>query len=129
MPAARRRSPASLACYNQQTEFVTALPPHEIGDACENFLRQFGVDTLHILRGGDRLGIYFLETGAAQRGQQGHLRPGGLSFATIKPGMIDWRHGVRWRRLVPLDRHHPGRIGGAAAASAWRPSRSRERWA
>ncbi len=43
-------------------EFVTRLPKNPIGDACLNFIRQFGVGTAHIARGGDRLGIYFLET-------------------------------------------------------------------
>ena len=54
----------SLANYGLDTEYVTRLPAHEIGEACLQFLRQYNVGTRHILRGGERLGIYFLETGA-----------------------------------------------------------------
>lgn len=57
----------SLANYGHNAAFVTKLPTHEIGQAAVNSLRKFGVDTKHIARGGDRVGIYFLETGAAMR--------------------------------------------------------------
>ena len=81
----------SLACYGVPVEYVTRLPDHEIGDACLNYLRQYGVGTRHILRGGDRLGIYYLETGSAQRGSKVIYDRAGSALATIKPGMIDWR--------------------------------------
>ena len=57
----------SLANYGMDASFVTKLPAHEIGQAGVNSLRQFGVDTSKIVRGGDRVGIYFLEKGASQR--------------------------------------------------------------
>ncbi|MFZ5808267.1 MAG: PfkB family carbohydrate kinase [Chloroflexota bacterium] len=57
----------SLARFGINVSFVTALPVNPIGDACEAFLRGFGVDTSHIVRTGERMGIYFLETGANQR--------------------------------------------------------------
>ena len=57
----------SLAGFGLDAEFVTKLPEHEIGQAAVNSLRRFGVDTSHIVRGGDRIGIYFLEKGASQR--------------------------------------------------------------
>lgn len=57
----------SLANYGLETKFVTKLPKHEIGQAAVNDLRQFGIDTSYITRGGDRIGIYFLEKGASQR--------------------------------------------------------------
>lgn len=57
----------SLANYGHHACFVTKLPKHEIGQAALNSLRQYGVDTTYIARGGDRLGIYFLETGASMR--------------------------------------------------------------
>jgi 2-dehydro-3-deoxygluconokinase len=56
----------SLANYGEAAEFVTRLPKNEISDACLASLRANGVHTDHIARGGDRLGIYFLETGAAR---------------------------------------------------------------
>ena len=58
----------SLANYGIDTAFVTKLPTHEIGQAAVNSLRKYGVDTSSIVRGGDRVGIYFLEKGASQRG-------------------------------------------------------------
>ena len=57
----------SLANYGLDAGFVTKLPAHEIGQAGINALRRFGVDTSNIVRGGDRVGIYFLEKGASQR--------------------------------------------------------------
>jgi len=82
---------ASLACYNQQTEFVSRVPANDLGDACIAYLRQHGIGTSHILRGGDRLGIYFLEAGAAQRASKVVYDRAGSSFAAIKPGMVDWK--------------------------------------
>lgn len=58
----------SLANYGVDTAFVTKLPEHAIGQAAVNSLRRYGVDTSMIVRGGDRVGIYYLEKGASQRG-------------------------------------------------------------
>ncbi|MDO5785843.1 MAG: sugar kinase, partial [Eubacteriales bacterium] len=58
----------SLANYGVDTAFVTKLPSHAIGQAAVNSLRARGVDTSMIVRGGDRVGIYYLEKGASQRG-------------------------------------------------------------
>lgn len=57
----------SLANYGMDAAFVTKLPKHEIGQAAVNELRKYGVDTKDIARGGDRVGIYYLETGASMR--------------------------------------------------------------
>ncbi|MDR2104013.1 MAG: sugar kinase, partial [Treponema sp.] len=57
----------SLALFGMDAAFVTKLPKHEIGQAAVNKLREFGVDTSFIARGGSRVGIYFLEKGASQR--------------------------------------------------------------
>ncbi len=57
----------SLSNYGVHTAFVTKLPSHEIGQAAVNSLRKFGVDTSEIVRGGDRVGIYYCEKGASQR--------------------------------------------------------------
>ena len=57
----------SLANYGLDAAFVTKVPKHDIGQCAINALRQFGVDTTMILRGGDRLGAYFVEKGASQR--------------------------------------------------------------
>ncbi|MCP4642197.1 MAG: sugar kinase [bacterium] len=82
---------ASLAQYGHATEFVTRLPDNDIGDACLNFLRQFGIGVTHIARGGDRLGIYFLETGAVQRASKVIYDRANSAIATVEPGMIDWQ--------------------------------------
>lgn len=57
----------SLANYGLDSYFVSKLPKHEIGQSAVNHLRRFGANTNHIIRGGERIGIYFLETGASQR--------------------------------------------------------------
>ena len=81
----------SLANYGQEVAFVTRLPSHDLGEACIQSLRGLGVDTRYILRGGERIGIYFLETGAAQRASKVIYDRAGSSLATIEPGMLDWK--------------------------------------
>jgi 2-dehydro-3-deoxygluconokinase len=81
----------SLANYGDAVDYVTRLPANEIGEACLQYLRQYGVGTSKIVRGGERLGIYFLETGAAQRASKVIYDRANSSLATIQPGMIDWR--------------------------------------
>ena len=57
----------SLANYGHEAYFVTKLPSHEIGQIAVNALRRYGVDTRYIVRGGDRVGLYYAETGASMR--------------------------------------------------------------
>src|SRR5699024_2513804 len=57
----------SLANYGHESYFVTKLPKHEIGQSAVNELRRYGVNTDYIVRGGERVGIYFSETGASMR--------------------------------------------------------------
>ena len=57
----------SLANYGHEAVFVTKLPQHEIGQIAVNALRRYGVDTRYIVRGGDRVGLYYAETGASMR--------------------------------------------------------------
>ncbi len=81
----------SLAGFGVAADFVTRLPDNPLGEACLQFLRQYGVGTRHILRGGERLGIYFLEHGAVQRGSNVVYDRAGSAFATIQPGGFDWQ--------------------------------------
>jgi 2-dehydro-3-deoxygluconokinase len=81
---------ASLTAYGVETEFVSRLPANDLGDACLDFLHWYGIGTAHILRGGERLGVYFLEAGAAQRGSKVIYDRENSSFAGIQPGMVDW---------------------------------------
>ncbi len=80
----------SLANYNIPVEFVTRLPDHDIGYCALMEMRKRGVGTDHIIFGGDRLGIYFLETGAVSRGSKVIYDRDHSSICTIEKGMIDW---------------------------------------
>jgi 2-dehydro-3-deoxygluconokinase len=80
----------TLANLGLPVDFVTRLPPNDLGDACINYLRQFGVGTDKIVRGGDRLGVYFIEMGAAQRSNRVIYDRANSSFATIIPKDFDW---------------------------------------
>ncbi len=80
----------SLANFGVPVDYVTRLPKNDLGEACLQFLRQYGVGVDKIVRGGDRLGIYFLEMGAAQRGSKVIYDRAGSAIATIERGMIDW---------------------------------------
>jgi len=89
----------SLANYGETAELVTRLPKNDLGDACLAFLHSYGVRTDHVARGGERLGIYFLEAGAAQRASKVVYDRANSSFATLQPGMIDWKaalEGADW---------------------------------
>lgn len=80
----------SLANYGVEAEFVTRFPDNDIARSCIRDLRSYGVGTAGCITGGDRLGIYFLETGAVARPSKVVYDRAGSSIATIEPGMIDW---------------------------------------
>ena len=90
---------ASLANYGLDSYFVCKLPEHEIGQACLNHLRRYGVGTDYVKRGGDRLGIYFLETGASQRGSKVVYDRAHSAVNTLTPEEVDWDdvfYGASW---------------------------------
>lgn len=72
------------------TRVASRVPEHAIGQACINALRHYGVDTTPIARGGDRLGLLYLETGAAQRASSVEYDRANSSFATSGPDDYDW---------------------------------------
>lgn len=80
----------SLANYGLATEFVSRLPQNDIGDCALMEMRKRNVGTTHMLRGGERLGIYFLETGAVSRGSKVVYDRAHSSISEIEKGMIDW---------------------------------------
>lgn len=80
----------SLANFGLQTEFITSLPENDLGQAVIMELRKYGVGTNHIIRGGERLGIYFLETGSVSRPSKVIYDRAHSSVAGIRSGMIDW---------------------------------------
>lgn len=80
----------SLANFGRDVRFVTKLPEHEIGQAAVNSLRKLGVDTSRITRGGERVGIYFLEKGASQRPSKVIYDRSGSAIAKAACGDFDW---------------------------------------
>jgi 2-dehydro-3-deoxygluconokinase len=89
----------SLANFGLNAEFVTRIPDNDLGESVLMDLRKHNVGTSHILKGGERLGIYFLETGAVARPSKVIYDRANSSIATIKTGMIDWDNifeGVSW---------------------------------
>ncbi|HLT92785.1 MAG TPA: sugar kinase [Woeseiaceae bacterium] len=95
----------SLANYGLDAAFVTALPANDIGDAALRELRGFGVDTSLIRRAGERVGIYFLETGANQRPSKVVYDRSHSSICEAKPGDFDWDRifdGARWFHITGI---------------------------
>ncbi len=89
----------SLANYGVPVDFVTRLPENDIGSCALMEMRKRGVGTDKIIFGGDRLGIYFLETGAVSRGSKVVYDRSHSAMSEIKPGMVDWDkvfEGVSW---------------------------------
>jgi 2-dehydro-3-deoxygluconokinase len=89
----------SLANYGIAVDFVTRLPQNDIAEWCISELRKYNVGTERIVRGGDRMGIYFLETGAVARPSKVVYDRAGSAMADIRPGMIDWEEALgdaRW---------------------------------
>jgi 2-dehydro-3-deoxygluconokinase len=107
----------SLANFGIPVDYVTRLPKNDIGEACIQFLRQHGVGASFIARGGERLGIYFLEMGASQRGSKVVYDRAGSSISTIEAGMVDWKaafSGADWFHVTGIT---PAISEGAAEAS------------
>lgn len=89
----------SLANYGVPVDFVTRLPKNDIGECALMEMRKRGVGTQHISRGGERLGIYFLEIGAVSRGSKVVYDRAHSAMSTIEKGMIDWAEvfkGADW---------------------------------
>ena len=89
----------SLANYGQDAVFVTKLPAHAIGQAAVNSLRRYGVDTSQIVRGGERVGIYFNEKGASQRPSVCIYDRAHSAIQEARPEDFDWNaifEGVDW---------------------------------
>lgn len=80
----------SLANYGVDAEFVTRLPDNDIAKSCLRDLHSYGVSTDNCIFGGERLGIYFLETGAVARPSKVVYDRAHSSISTIEPGTIDW---------------------------------------
>jgi len=82
----------SLANYGLESYFLTKLPKHEIGQAAVNHLRRYGVSDKFIIRGGERVGIYFLETGASQRASKVIYDRANSAVSAILKDEVDWEN-------------------------------------
>jgi 2-dehydro-3-deoxygluconokinase len=89
----------SLTNFGLKAAFISKMPKHEIGQAGINSLRKYGVDTSFIVRGGDRVGIYFLEKGASQRASKVIYDRAGSSISAASKEDFDWDkifESVQW---------------------------------
>ncbi len=103
----------SLAHFGIPVQYVTRLPENELGIACVQWLRQYGVGTDFIEIGGDRLGLYFLEVGSGHRPSQVIYDRAHSAFATMDEQMIDWP-----RVFSPAGWFHCSGISPAVSAGA-----------
>lgn len=104
----------SLANYGIPVEFVTRLPENEIADWCLADLRKYNVGTSYVLRGGDRVGIYFLETGAVARPSKVVYDRVHSSIAEVQKGMFDWKEILKEARWFHWTGITPALSQGAA---------------
>ena len=105
----------SLANYRIPVDFVTRLPENDLARSCIMDLKKYGVNTNHIIFGGDRLGIYFLETGAVSRGSKVIYDRSHSAISEVEPGMINWDkvfEGAEWFHWTGIT---PAISQGAAA--------------
>ena len=95
----------SLANYGEDVAFVTKLPAHEIGQMAVNSLRKFGVDTNKIVRGGNRVGIYYCEKGASQRPSKVIYDRAGSAISESTASDFDWKtilEGAKWFHVTGI---------------------------
>ncbi len=107
-----------IAQLGGSVEFVSRLPAHALGERAVDELRRHGVGTRHILRGGERIGLYFLEQGASQRPGRVIYDRAGSAFSEARPGDFDWSTifaGARWFHWSGIT---PGVSESAAALTA-----------
>lgn len=89
----------SAALWELSSRMVSKVPAHDLGDACINYYRQYGVDTRYMARGGDRLGIFFVENGKSQRGPRVIYDRVASSFRSLTADDFDWNQileGASW---------------------------------
>lgn len=104
---AEANAAVSLAQLGIESHVVSAVPDQEIGQACINYLRQYGVHTDSVLRRGQRLGTLYLELGAPPRPSKVIYDRAGSSFSALKSGDVDWevvlkgKHWFHWSGTVP----------------------------
>ena len=112
----------SLANYGDDAAFCTKVPAHEIGQCAVNALRHYGVDTSCMLRGGERLGLYFVEKGASQRGSKVIYDRANSAIAQARREEFDWdsilagADWFHWTGITPASRR---RLAVSCPRSHW----------
>jgi 2-dehydro-3-deoxygluconokinase len=97
----------ALAAFGVESFMVSSVPDNAVGEACLNYMRQFGLNLDHVKRSGYRLGIYYVETGAAQRPSTFLYNRKGSSITELHPGEIDWdgilsgKHWFHFTAITP----------------------------
>ncbi len=110
----------SLANYGVDAAFVSKIPAHEIGQCAVNALRRYGVDVSKIVRGGDRLGIYFCEKGASQRASKVIYDRACSAIALASPEEFDWEaifQDARWFHFTGITPALGGDLPGICLAA------------
>lgn len=95
----------ALACLGEEAAYVGKLPLNMAGEAAFSFLRRYGVDTRHVVRGEGRMGIYFAEHGASQRADRILYDRAGSCFALSRPEEYDWEGifaGAAWLHVTGI---------------------------
>lgn len=95
----------ALSNYGLNSGFISALPDNDVGASAIGELRRFGVDTSHVRRSGERVGIYFLETGANQRPSKVIYDRADSAISQCKPGDFDWAtifNGAKWLHITGI---------------------------
>ncbi len=80
----------ALAQFGVEPALISRIPENDIGQACVNYIRQYGIDTSGVVRSGDRLGLYYLEIGASVRPSAVVYDRARSAMSEIEPGMVDW---------------------------------------
>ncbi|MDO8302158.1 MAG: sugar kinase [Sedimentisphaerales bacterium] len=107
----------SLTNYGLEGYVVSVVPDSEIGQACINYHRQYGVNTDYVKRGGARLGIFYVENGASQRPSKVIYDRAGSSMSQLQPGQIDWDTVLAGKQWFHFSGTAPALADGVAAAT------------
>jgi 2-dehydro-3-deoxygluconokinase len=114
----------ALARLGLESRYVTKVPETPLGEAGINFLRRYGVDTGRVVRGGERLGLYFLERGASQRPSRVIYDRAGAAITTLDPKAVDWDAALggsawlHWSGITPALGERPRACVEAACRAA-----------
>lgn len=112
---AEANAAVSLARFGAKTHLVSCVPQGDVGDACINYFRQYGVDTTYIRRSGDRLGLFYLETGANQRPSKVIYDRSNSAITELRCGDLPWEEILRGKNWLHLSGTAPALSESVAA--------------